>query len=156
VLQESAEKLEEFFGITPSAVTPSGHEQSSNSELIAHKKGYKLFSTDHHSIVKDRVVIKNTKIKSIFFEETAPDESYLKSGCPVVGVFHDFDIVKKGVNWLEETVNNWEQKGVSRFMTLRELTGYLCSSIETFQDGNRMNVSVDVSKTGGVSDKLES
>ena len=156
VLQKSAEKLEEFFGVAPSAVTPSGHEQSANSGLLAHEKGYKLFSTDYHSIVKGGMVIKCNKIRSIFLEETEPDGSYLKSGCPVVGVFHDFDIVKKGERWLEDMIDNWKQKGVSRFMTLRELAGYLCSSIETLQDGNRMNIRVDVSKTGGVSDKPES
>jgi hypothetical protein len=156
VLLKSAEKLEDFFGISPSTVTPSGHEQSHNSELVAHDKGYKLFSADYHSIVKGEMIINNNKIRSIFFDQTNPDESYIKSGYPVVGVFHDFDIVRKGVHWLEKTVDKWKQKGISKFMTLRELAGYLCSSIETLQDGNRMNIRVDVSKTGGVSDKPES
>jgi hypothetical protein len=156
VLQKSAQKIKEFFGISPCTIAPSGHEQSSNSEEISHMNGYKLFSSNYNSIVKQGLIIRNTKIKSIFFEETKPDSSFLNSGYPIVGVFHDFDIVNKGVNWLEDTIADWKKHGTERFITLREFVGYLCSSIKAFQDKNKMHVEVDVSRTGDISDKLES
>ena len=156
VLQESARKIEEFFGISPSAIAPSGHEQSKDSEQIAHANGYKLFSSDYNSIYSKGPVIRNDKIRSIFFEQTKPDFSFSHSGYPLIGVFHDDDIVKRGMEWLDEIIKGWKEKGINKFITLRELVGYLCSSVEAYQEDNNMYIEVNISKTGGVSNTHES
>jgi hypothetical protein len=156
VAQESAKKIEEVFRVSPSTITPTGHEQSRNSEEIAHINGYKLFSSDYHSLCKNGVIIRNDKIRSIFFEATEPDSSFADAGYPVVGVFHDYDIVRRGVTWLEEIIRGWGKHGIKRFMTLRELAGYLCASFEAYQDHDVLYVEVDISNTGDVSNHRES
>jgi hypothetical protein len=156
IFSESAKKVEECFGIFPTAVTPSGHEQSEKAEIIAHAEGYKLFSSEYHSIKKNDFVIRNDKIKSIFFEATSPDPFYVTAGYPIVGIFHDTDIITKGLNWLESTIKDWKKYGINRFMSLKELVGYICSSINAYQDQNRLYIMVDISETGDVSNALES
>ena len=156
IFSESAKKVEECFGVFPTAVTPSGHAQSENAETIAHAEGYKLFSSEYNSIKKNNLVIRNDKIKSIFFEAVSPDSSYVNAGYPVVGVFHDYDIVVRGLGWLEETINHWCESGINRFMTLRELSGYLCAFLSAHQDNNRLYFEIDISGTGNISNKPES
>lgn len=150
VLQESAKLINDFFSLSPSTVTPSGHEQSIDSERIAHDIGYKLFSSDINSILKDDVVIRNDKIKSIFFEITKATHCFSESGYPVVGVFHDYDIIKRGIDWLKGILKSWQEARIQRFITLRELASYLCSSIEVYLDEEKMHIEVDISKTGAV------
>jgi hypothetical protein len=154
-MQASAHTIQALFGTSPTVITPSGHEQSCNSEEIAHHNGYKLFSSAYHAFWKNGMIIRNNKIRSIFFEEIAPNSSFVKAGYPVVGVFHDYDLVKRGIGWLETTLTGWQQQGITRFMTLRELAGYLCASLTAYQEGDALYVEVDIFNTGDVSNRPE-
>ena len=156
ILNESAKKIEECFGVFPTAVTPSGHEQSENTDIIAHAEGYKLFSSEYHSIKKNGLVIRNEKIKSIFLEAMLPDSSFAAAGYPIVGVFHDYDIAVNGLGWLEETIDQCRKSGINRFMTLKELSGYLCAALSVCLYNNTLHLEVDISGTGDVSNKHES
>ena len=155
ILKDSAKAIKKVFGFLPVAVTPSGHEQSQNSEHVAHDNGYKLFSSDYNSIRKDDLIIRNDKIKSIFFAGTEPSSFFFKSGYPLVGVFHDYEIVKRGTDWLDGVLKDWKKCGYSKFITLRELAAYLCVSIEAFENQNELCVDIDVSDTGDVSNNVE-
>jgi hypothetical protein len=156
MLRDSAEAIEEVWGIRPVAVTPSGHEQSKNSERIARDTGYKLFSSDYNAVLKNNMILRNDKIKSIFFESTRADRSMADSGYPIVGVFHDYEIANRGLSWLELCLSSWKKEGINRFMTLRELAGYLCAVIEACYMDDRIYLQVDISKTGGTSNHTDS
>ncbi|HRV95066.1 MAG TPA: hypothetical protein P5526_23105 [Anaerolineae bacterium] len=155
IAQKSAEKIEEFFGVLPTAITPSGHEQSLDSECIAHENGYKIFSSEFNSIQKNGLIIRNDKIASIFLEAIAATPSVSAAGYPIVGVFHDYELVQRGVNWLDTVINEWREFGINKFVTLRELAGYLCASVEAESDDKTLAVRVDISNTGDVADSLE-
>jgi len=156
VLQDSAKLIERFFSISPSAVTPSGHEQSKNSEQLAHGVEYKLFSSEYNSFQQNDLILRNDKITSIFLDSTPPNSSYVNAGYPVVGVFHDYEIAHKGIDWFEGIIRDWKKKGIQQFITLRELAGCLCSSFEACFEDKELRISVDISKTSGVSNKPES
>jgi hypothetical protein len=155
ITRESAQKLVQLFGISPTTITPSGHEQSMKAEPIAYAHGYKLFSSDYNAFSKHGIIIRNSKLRSVFFELTQPDSSFSEAGCPVVGVFHDFDIVKRGLVWLAEVLRDWKEKGALRIITLRELAGYLCSSVEAYCIDNTIYITIDISNTGGVSGEYQ-
>jgi len=153
---ESARLIEELFAISPTAITPSGHNQSSNSEEMAHKSGYRIFSGDYNSFEVNGLIMRNDKFQSVFLDKTVSNDSFSKAGYPVVGVFHDYDIVKGGAKWLEKVIKDWKNKGIEKLITLGEAAGYLCSSIKTNSSENEIVVEIDISKTTGVSEKLKS
>lgn len=147
-LSKSTELIQELFGIVPSSVTPSGHEQSLNSEEVAHAHGFHIFSSECNSLKKNGIVVRNDKMRSVFFENTAPSSVFAESGYPVVGVFHDFDIVTRGKDWLRQTLEAWREKGIRKFISLRELAAYLHASLEIICEATRMSISVDITQTG--------
>ena len=156
ILQNSAKKIEKYFGITPSTITPSGHMQSRNSDVLALTNGYKLFSSDYTSLKKNGVVLRNSKLRSVFLSGTKPIGFLVNSGYPVIGVFHDYDIANNGADWLNQIIKDWKEIGIKKFMTARELAGYLGATINARQSLNSICIEVSISKTGGVSGKKES
>lgn len=149
-LSESIRLLEEYFSRAPMVVTPSGHEQSENSETIAHHLGFKLFSGDYHSYQSDDFLIRNDKINAQFFEVSTASDCYRQSGYPVVGVFHDYNLKEHSLTWLQENLADWADKGKTRLMSLQELSGYLNSKLQLDWIENAINVSVDISNTTNV------
>lgn len=156
ILNESYKNIEECFGVLPTTITPSGHEQSRNADILAFEEGYKLFSSGYNATKKSGLIIRNDKIESIFFEITKPSISHLESGYPVVGVFHDYDMSTRGKDWIDETIRQWLELGFNKIITLKELAGYLCASINGKISDKTMYIDVDVSRTGDVSNKIES
>ncbi|MCB0165114.1 MAG: hypothetical protein KDI79_12860 [Anaerolineae bacterium] len=156
ILRDSAKKIEAIFEKLPAAVTPSGHEQSQDSEQIAHTVGYRLFSSEYNTFQKNDHIIRNDKIRSVFLDATAPTPSIFHSGYPIVGVFHDYELAQEGVNWLNTVIEAWKEQGITRFISLRELTGYLCASVDAYQEANTFNIEVDISHTGDIKDNSTS
>jgi len=150
VLRNSVRLIEDFFSISPSAVTPSGHEQSVNSEQIAHDCGFKLFSSEYTSVKKNNLVVRNDKLQSVFLASVVPDPAYSHAGYPIIGVFHDNEIATLGTSWLEQTLNDWAKIGYDRFITLRELAGYLCASIAACSMHDSLSITIDISRAGNV------
>jgi hypothetical protein len=151
VMKQSSEIIEKIFNIAPVAITPSGHVQSENSEEISFEIGYKLFSSDYNSICKNHLIIRNDKIRSLFFEDECPHKKYSQSGYPLVGVFHDYDVIKNGDKWLEEIIKGWINCGINKFITFRKLVGYLCSTITSFLTTDQLVIEIDIANTGNVS-----
>lgn len=156
IVRQSAEEIYSSFGIWPSALTPSGHEQSELSEQIALDRGFKLFSSEYNTFKKGRQVVRNGKIQSVFFENTKPEFSFSAAGYPVIGIFHDYEIAQMGVVWLRKKIHEWQKVGVKKFNTLRELSGYLCSKIEAHVKDDSLSLTIDISDTGDVADTPES
>jgi len=152
IVQQSAEEIYSSFGVWPSSLTPSGHEQSENSEQIALDRGFKLFSSEYNTFKKGSQAIRNGKIQSVFLENTNPEYSFSAAGYPVVGIFHDYEVAKMGVVWLNEKIQEWQNVGVKKIIPLRELCGYLCSEIEAHTTDDFLSLSIDISNTGDFAD----
>lgn len=142
IAEESARAIEQLFGVSPCAISPSGHVQSRDAEMILGRAKYNVFSSDYNTMNISGKIVRNDMIQSVFLSEREPDASFTDSGYPVVGVFHDYDIVKKGDEWLSQTLKAWKEAGVSSFITLRTLAGYLCSSIRALSGNNKLEIEI--------------
>jgi len=85
-----------------------------------------------------------------------PDFSFIRAGYPVIGVCHDYEIAKYGLDWFDEILNQLRSIGFNKFLTLRELVGYLCSDITANLFNDKIFIEVDISNTGGIKDKHNS
>ena len=123
------EKIEELFEVSPYAFTPSGHMHDAYCDILAHKAGYSLFSSDYTGIAKDDLLIRNRKIVSVFLNFKEPTSFARASGYPVIGVVHDYEI-KNNVTKLVNIANAWREKGIERFITLKDLIASLCATVD--------------------------
>jgi hypothetical protein len=110
-----------------------------------------MLSCDVNTLIRKDFIVVNDKLVSVFIEAFRPTSMFAEAGYPFVGVFHDYDMVKKGVGWLEEIAGQWREKGVTRFISLRELVGYLFSSIVAHSKDDELVFTVDISDTAAVS-----
>lgn len=137
----SRDKIKEFFGKTPCALTPSGHRHDSDCDLLAHNAEYMLFSADYTGILKKNILIRNWKIPSLFLYLKDPTPFASRSGYPFVGVVHDYEI-KKGLKQFKDIIEKWNTNGIRKFISMQELTASLCISIAAyyFEVKSEMNV----------------
>ena len=153
-MKESAEKIRESFGQLPIVITPAGYEQSQDTEHIARRAGFRFFSSEYNSLLKKEIVIRNDKVPSVYMTHLKPDKDYSESGYPLVGVFHDYDIVNLGVTWLDNMIRKWKENGMEIFVPLEELASYLLASITGYELEDRVCFIVDISDTGMSEDYL--
>lgn len=125
----SKDKIKNLFGVVPCALTPSGHRHDTNCDLTAREAGYLLFSADYTGILKNNIVIRNWKIPSVFLYLKDPSPFASKSGYPVVGIVHDYEI-KQGLSKFEDIIRKWTTYGIKRFISMKNLSVSLCSSLD--------------------------
>lgn len=125
----SREKIKDLFGQVPAVFTPSGHQQSPNSDLLAYTCRYLLFSSEFMGIFKENIAIRNWRIPSLFLYFKNPSNFAAKSGYPFVGVFHDYEIKQHGVDSLRDVIKGWQSRGIKRVISLTELATNLCISV---------------------------
>ena len=106
----SRELIKNLFGLTPCALSPSGHRHDSICDVIARDVGYSLFSADFTGVCKPNILIRNWKIPSIFLFMKEPSSSALVSGYPSVAVLHDYELKKKGLGSLKSILTNGLQE----------------------------------------------
>ena len=131
-MKTSSSKIELLFGSQPIALTPSGHRHDAKTDKIAGEVGYALFSADYTGIKKGQRVIRNWKIPAVFLYLKDPSPFATKTGYPLVGVIHDFEVKNLGgINKLEDIIGGWRDCGITRFMPLRNFTVCLCAELES-------------------------
>lgn len=137
----SREKIKLYFGQAPFAITPSGHRQSPDSDLLAYTCGYLLFSSEFMGIYKNNMAIRNWKIPSLFLYLKDPSSFASKAGYPFIGVIHDYEVMQNGIDSLHNVIKGWQSKGIKRFISLQELctnlylsvVGYWCEKEQDFR-----------------------
>lgn len=146
-MRESRKRLTATFGVTPVTFIPPGHEMSTDTERIAQNEGFLVISSEYNSILKEELIIKNDRIPSMFLSWYKPAKSYFESGYPVIGLFHDYDLIEYGNEWLEELITGWKKAGVKRFISFKELAGYLFTEIEGRINGDRIVLTINTSNS---------
>ena len=116
--------------MSPYAFTPSGHMHDRGCDILAHKAGYSLFSADYTGIAKDNLLIRNKKIVSLFLNFKEPTPFARESGYPVIGVVHDYEIKDDVANFVT-IMDKWKQRGIQKFISLKDLIASLCATIES-------------------------
>ena len=53
------------------------------------------------------------------------DPGWFEHELPVVGYFHDFDVLIHGIQWFTQQLENWQQAGAKYFIDFRELSSIL-------------------------------
>jgi hypothetical protein len=148
-MASSREKVKNLFGVLPCALTPSGHKHDENSDLLALDAGYSLFSSDYTGIIKRNRLIRNSKIPSLFVFFKQPSPFAAKSGYPIVGVIHDYEIKKKGHDSLWQVIEAWRAKGVDRFISMTQLAASLCISIDAQYEEKESKLSFTINLPRG-------
>jgi hypothetical protein len=128
----SREEIARFFESVPCVLTPSGHKHGHDSDIEAFKAGYLLFSSDFTSYKNKDIIVRNSKMPGLFLFLKNPNSCFLRSGYPFVGVIHDEDLSKTGLEQLENMIQGWMNQGVKRIISLRELTASLCLSLKSW------------------------
>jgi hypothetical protein len=63
-----------------------------------------------------------------------PEKKWFDSGLPVVGYFHDFDIVEKGIGWFADCLEGWKDAGATKLIDFYELNAALNVYLEINSD----------------------
>ena len=71
-----------------------------------------------------------------------PDAAWFDGGLPVVGYFHDFDIVRNGVEWFDRYLNEWQSQGATRFIDYRELSAALSRRLTVEERNGELHLHV--------------
>jgi hypothetical protein len=121
---------------------------SQNTELHARECGYRLISSEYNVLLKNQFIIINDRIPSLFLEWEKPNREQCATFYPVVALLHDYDIVRKGIGWLENVICSWREAGVQKYITFKELVGYLLAEVTSVAYGDRISISIDLSQTG--------
>jgi hypothetical protein len=132
-LSTSKERILSHFGSRPLVFTPSGHRHGCDSDQLSIEAGYLLFYADYTAFLKKTFVIRNWKIRSVFLYLKNPSPFAARSGYPFIGVVHDYEI-KDGLDRLNDLIEKWRVRGVTRFLSMNDLALSLCSTIDAQYD----------------------
>ncbi len=160
ILYEGFTKLKNWFGHEPIALIPPGHAHDETTLEVSHDFGVRLFSVGWLGIWKDWGYEKNRQIPSLFvnYLHWEPPES-LKwhiAATPYLVYCHDWDLILRGEEWLDEFLTRWEEAlDVRHFISLSQFAGYYFSRLSGSYNGKSFHIEVNMAGTGGPHDYPE-
>jgi hypothetical protein len=113
-------EIERRFGVKPSTLICPGDEWSQIALELALDGGVQSISSYYYAFRFGGRFCWSQHLCAPYLDE--PDSSWLDSGLPVVGYFHDAEISQKGSQWLESCLSEWQHLGMQRFVSLRVLS----------------------------------
>ncbi len=135
--------LEAVFGCPPGAIVPSAHEYRRTIPELARRAGYTLFSASATYILNaDRDIIPNRKILACYPEDVDEGMRLIHCGYPVIFVFHDYDIQRNGVDWLNTFLDRFDAVGVHRYISIPELGYALSARLDVILHGSRLDIDI--------------
>ena len=142
-MEQSRNKIQQLFGEPAAAFTPSGHKHDSQCDVLAQAAGYGLFSADYTGIMKPGSIVRNWKIPALMLYFKEPTASIAKSGYPVIGVIHDYEI-KQSPSRFRSIIEKWKAAGVKRYISLSSLAASLCSQIDAYYSARASQIEVRI------------
>jgi len=130
--------LRRYFDVLPTTVIFPGDEFTNAPIERALGLGLRLVSS-YYQALRDRDRFCWTQhVCAPYLDE--PDASWFDAGLPVVGYFHDHDPAVKGVSWVSQCLDRWQEAGARRFLDFRELAAVVgrSLSLEEGLDGARL------------------
>jgi len=121
------EAFQKNFNSAPSTLICPGEEFTNNVLEKVLKSGLNLVSSYYLGIRIGHQLCWNQHICSPYLDLAGP--RWFEQELPVIGYFHDFDVLIHGIDWFKQQLENWQQAGAQFFINFRELSNILAHTI---------------------------
>lgn len=125
----------ELFQRKPSTLIFPGEEFTVSAVRQAKERGIRQIGSYYLAMPVNEQFCWNLHICSPYLDMAAP--SNFDHSLPVVGYFHDLDIIEKGVSWLSEHLDAWMEKGATHFIDYAGLCAILSARFSFSSDADR-------------------
>ena len=122
-LIEGIEAFEKSFHSLPSTLIFPGEEFTRNVLEKVVKSRVNLVSSYYLGMRIGNKLCWNQHVCSPYLDLANP--RWFEHELPVVGYFHDFDILNHGIQWFTQQLENWQRAGAKYFIDFRELSSVL-------------------------------
>jgi hypothetical protein len=112
-----------FFKTTPTTLICPGEEWTNSVLQRAHELNVQLVGSYYLAFRHGDRFCWSQHVCAPYLDR--PDPDWFDAELPVVGYFHDFDLVRKGVEWVSRWLDAWQSAGATRFIDFRELSAAL-------------------------------
>jgi hypothetical protein len=115
--------FKELFQRNPSTLIFPGEEFTVSAVRQAKERGIRQIGSYYLAMPVNDQFCWNMHICSPYLDRADP--SHFDHALPVVGYFHDLDIIEKGVHWLSENLDAWIGNGANHFIDYAGLCAIL-------------------------------
>jgi len=141
--KEGLRYFSSFFKLRPKTIIFPGEEFTRSAVVDALEAGIQLVSSYYLAFRDDDRFCWAQRICAPYLDQ--PDSKWFESGLPVVGYFHDFDIIENGVDWLSVNLRRWREKGANRIIDLHQFNISLNTRIHIAIDEDQYTLVVEAS-----------
>ena len=124
--------LAEQFGVHPTTLVCPGDQWTNPVLEYALGLGIELVSSHYLALRDSNRFCWSTYVCAPYLDE--PDSRWFDAGLPVVGYFHDRDLVVHGTSWLRRCLDAWQEAGARRWIDLAELAAILSGTLSLEAD----------------------
>lgn len=142
-MRQGAARIKEAFGVDADVLVPAAHAHTSETPEYARAAGFKLFSSDATYLLRPDGILVNRNVPAFYAVDLPWGVPASQAGYPFIFVFHDYDIYRRGVEWLADQIRVLRTSGIKRFLPLRELCFLLMGKIDAVTCGSRLEVTLD-------------
>ncbi|TKJ37257.1 hypothetical protein CEE37_14180 [candidate division LCP-89 bacterium B3_LCP] len=142
-LEKSVEEIRQAFGVNTQIVVPSAHMRTEDTPGLAREAGFKILSSKETNLLWDHAMISNRKLGAFYPEEFKEAAALSNAGYPILFVFHDYDVYRKGAFWLKEQVIKLQNEGVKTFLAMEEWGALLMARMDVILNENDLLVKID-------------
>lgn len=139
ILQDGLSSFEKTFEHLPTTLIPPGHAVSWNTAELCFKAGL-LALCDKHLVIQSHGQLCRSRL--LYSSELSHHQN--KNPHPHILICHDRDIHQHGASWLQGHLKHWQNVGVERFVSLRELVTMLHSTPTLTTQGDRITLASTV------------
>ena len=139
-LFQGIKAFQKSFHSPPSTLIFPGEEFTGNVLEKVAKSGINLVSSYYLGMRIGRQICWNQYVCSPYLDLANP--SWFEQELPVVGYFHDFDILNQGIQWFTQQLEKWQQAGAKYFIDFRELSSILDYSISISEDASQYQLTL--------------
>jgi hypothetical protein len=122
--------LHRYFQSHPTTLIPPGDEWTPEAIERALDLKLQMVSSYYLAIRHHERFCWAQHVCAPYLDE--PAASWFDSGLPVIGYFHDRDLGLRGVEWMSQALDKWQEAGATRIIDFRELAAAI---------GRRLHVS---------------
>ncbi len=133
--------IKKYFGTTPRVLICPGDEFT--NEVLIHVLSSELLmvSSYYLAIKTGEKLCWAQHICAPYLNEA--NSEWFKSGLPIVGYFHDFDISINGIKWFTENLATWQAAGARQFTDFRTIALALVHTISVHPSDNCYHLVLD-------------
>jgi hypothetical protein len=132
--------LRRLFDVRPTTLICPGDEWTDAVLGQALDLGLQLVSSYYLALREGERFCWTQHVCAPYLDE--PDAAWFDSGLPIVGYFHDYEPAVKGVGWMRQWLDRWQEAGARRLVDFRELAAAIGRRIHLQQCGGAVRLAV--------------